>query len=150
MKESQSYYCVVMEILKGYTLQLLQDKMHAVLKEKPELWVVMIKYLLNCEIFFEVNRERLVYNLESQQAATLGRISYWKIAGVQTVYSWYQNRKWPGNGGRSIKIELRARNRVSLHNYKYSSQRSFNKIRVWRCLDLRSILLLIVRLPAYS
>lgn len=47
----------------------------------------MIKYLLNCEIFFEVNRERLVYNLESQQAATLGRISYWKIAGVQTVYS---------------------------------------------------------------
>jgi len=36
----------------------------------------MIKYLMKCEIFFEVNRERLIYNLESQQAAALGHISY--------------------------------------------------------------------------
>jgi hypothetical protein len=75
-----------MEILKGYTVQLLQDMLHAMLTEKPELLVVMIKYLMNCEIFFEVNRGRLVYNLESQQAAAVAHISYRNIAGVQTFF----------------------------------------------------------------
>jgi len=36
--------------------------------------------------FFEVNRERLIYNLESQQAAALGHISYQNIVGFQTLY----------------------------------------------------------------
>jgi len=35
---------------------------------------------------FEVNRGRLIYNLESQQAAALGHISYRNIARVQTLY----------------------------------------------------------------
>jgi len=45
----------------------------------------MIKYLMKSEIFFEVNRERLIYDSESQHAAALAHISYHNTAGVQTL-----------------------------------------------------------------
>jgi len=62
-------------IAEGLHVPAAAGKLHAVLSEKLELWVVMIKYLMNCEIFFEVNRERLMYDLESQNVAALGHIS---------------------------------------------------------------------------